>query len=150
LLCGQAKLFGPESFAYSHGWLGKFKTRQGMKQIVKHGEANDADSHGVELAWNAIPKIAKAGGYAAQDIDNQDEKGQFWRQVPQLWWQQTGRRVQHQSVAVLQCHWDKRELFVIGKSKRPRLTLADIRRGMQRQQLSGMRQRDMRDTFTSV
>jgi hypothetical protein len=41
-----------------------------MKQIVKHGEANDADSHGVELARKAIPKIVNAGGYAAQDISN--------------------------------------------------------------------------------
>jgi hypothetical protein len=30
------------------------------------------------------------------------------------------------------------------------LTLADIRRGMQRQQLSGMRQRDMRNIFAPV
>jgi hypothetical protein len=40
LPCGKANLFGPqfdvpESFAYSDGWLGKFKKRQGMKQIVK-------------------------------------------------------------------------------------------------------------------
>jgi hypothetical protein len=69
----------PESFAYSDGWLGKFKKGQGIKQIVKHGEANDADSHGVELARNAIPKIVNDGGYAAQDIYNQDETGQFWR-----------------------------------------------------------------------
>jgi hypothetical protein len=72
-LCGQAKLFGPQfsvpkSFAYSDGWLGKFKKRQGIKQIVKHGEANDADSHGVELDRNCIPKIVNAGGYATQDI----------------------------------------------------------------------------------
>jgi hypothetical protein len=51
LLCGQAQLFGPQisapkSFAYSDGWLGKFKKRQGIKQNVKHGEAHDADSHG--------------------------------------------------------------------------------------------------------
>jgi hypothetical protein len=79
-LGGQAKLFGPqfnvpESFAYSDGWHGKFKKRQGIKQIVKHGEANDADSHGVELARKAIPKIVNDGSYAAQDIYNQDETG---------------------------------------------------------------------------
>jgi hypothetical protein len=54
LLCGKADLFGPqlnapESFAYPDGWLGKFKKWQGIKQIVKHGEANDADSHSVTV-----------------------------------------------------------------------------------------------------
>jgi hypothetical protein len=129
LLCGQAKLFGPqlnvpESFACSDGWLGKFKKRQGIKQIVKHGKANDADSHGVELACNAIPKIVNAGGYVAQDIYNQDETGHFWRQVQQrslATGKRAGRKQDKQRITVSMCcnatGTDKRELFVIGKSK---------------------------------
>jgi hypothetical protein len=132
LLCGQAKLFGPQfnmpqSFAYSDGWLGKFKKRQGIKQIVKHGEANDADSYGIKLARNAIPKIVNDGGYAAQDIYNQDETGQFWRQLPQrslATGKRAGRKKDKQRITVSLCcnatGTDKRELFVIGKSKRPR------------------------------
>jgi hypothetical protein len=132
LLCGQAKLFDPqlnvpESFAYSDGWLGNFKKRQGIKQIVKHGEANGPNSHGVELARNAIPKIVNDGGYAAQDIYNQDETAQFWWHALQrslATCKRAGRKQGKQCITVSLCcnatGTDKRVLFVIGKSKRPR------------------------------
>jgi hypothetical protein len=81
----------------------------------------------VELARNAIPKIVNNGGYAAQDIYNQDETGQFWRQVPQrslVTGKRAGRKQHKQRITVSLCcnaaGTDKRELFVIGKSKRPR------------------------------
>jgi hypothetical protein len=85
LLREQAKTFGPhfdvpDSFSFSDCWLGKFKKRQGIKQSVKHGEANNA---GVQLCREAVPLIAEDGGYVAEDIYNQDETEQFWRQVPQ-------------------------------------------------------------------
>jgi hypothetical protein len=49
----------PNDFRYSNGWLANFKKRQGIKQAVLHGEANDADDAGVELARKAIPKIVE-------------------------------------------------------------------------------------------
>jgi hypothetical protein len=117
----------PKSFAYSDGWLGKFKKRQGIKNTVQHGEAIDADSHDVELACNAIPKIVNAGRYAAQDIYDQDETRQFWRQVLQRSLatdKLAGREKDKQRITVSLCcnatGTDKHELFVIGKSKRPR------------------------------
>jgi hypothetical protein len=84
LLLEQARTFGPhfdlpDSFSFSDGWLGKFKKRQGIKQFVKHGEANNADNAGVQLCREAIPLIAEDGGYAAEDIYDQDETGQFGR-----------------------------------------------------------------------
>jgi hypothetical protein len=94
----------PDCFAYSDGWLGKFKKLQGIKQVVKHDEANDADTHGVELACNAIPKIVNAGGYAAQDIYNQDETGQFWRPVCcSVRWQQTSGREESKTSSASWC-----------------------------------------------
>jgi hypothetical protein len=81
----------------------------------------------VELARNAIPKIGNTGGFAAQDIYNQDETGQFWRQVPQRSLatdKRAGRKQDKERITVSLCcnatGTDKRELFVIGKSKRPR------------------------------
>jgi hypothetical protein len=81
----------------------------------------------VELARKAIPKIVNAGGFAAQDIYNQDETGQFWRHVPQRSLatdKRAGRKQDKQRITVSLCcnatGTDKRELFVIGKSKRPR------------------------------
>jgi hypothetical protein len=67
------------------------------------------------------------GGYAAQDIYNQDETGQFWRQVLQrslATGKRAGREQDKQRITVSLCcnatGTDKRELFVIGKSKHPR------------------------------
>jgi hypothetical protein len=50
----------------------KFAPRQGIKQVVLHGEANDADDAGVELARKAIPEIVEEGVYPADNIYNQD------------------------------------------------------------------------------
>jgi hypothetical protein len=87
-LRGQAKIFCqkfdlPPSFAFSDGWLDNFKKRQGIKPVLKHGEANDTDEAGVQLAREAIPKIIAGNRYAAEEIHNQDETGQFWQQMPQ-------------------------------------------------------------------
>jgi hypothetical protein len=132
VLRGQAKIFGqqfdlPPSFAFSDGWLDNFKKRQGIKQVLKHGEANDADEAGVQLAREAIPKIIADNRYAAEEIYKQDETGQFWRQVPQrslATGKQAGRKKDKQRITASLCcnatGTDKRELFIIGKSKRPR------------------------------
>jgi hypothetical protein len=132
MLREQARQFAPHfdvpnDFRYSNGWLANFKRRQGIKQVVLHGEANDADDTGVELARKAIPKIVEEVVYPADNISNQDDTGQFWRQGPQrslATGKQAGRKKDKQHITVsLSCNatgTDKRELFVIGKAKRPR------------------------------
>jgi hypothetical protein len=61
-----------------------------------------------------------SGGYAAQDIYNEDETGQFWRQVPQrslATGKRAGRNKDKQRITVSLCcnatGTDKRELSVI-------------------------------------
>jgi hypothetical protein len=117
----------PNDLRYSNGWLANFKKRQGIKQVVLHGEACDADDAGVELARMAIPKNVEEGGYPADNIYNQDKTGQFWRQVPQrslATGKQAGRKKDKQRITVSLCcnatGTDKRELFAIGKAKCPR------------------------------
>jgi hypothetical protein len=66
------------------------------------------------------------GGSAAQDNNNQDETGQFWRQVPQrslATGERAGRKQDKQRITMSLCcnatGTDKLKLFVIGKFKRP-------------------------------
>jgi hypothetical protein len=132
ILREQARQFAPHSdvpndFRCSNGWLANFKKRQGIKQVVLHGEANDADDAGVELARKAIPKIVEEGVYPADNIYNQDETGQFWRQGPQsslATGKRAGRKKDKQRITLSLCcnatGTDKRELFVIDKAKCPR------------------------------
>jgi hypothetical protein len=110
MLCGQAKLFGPhfnvpEIFAYSDGWLVKLKKRQGIKQIVKHGEANAADSHGAKLACEAIPKIVKDGGYATQDIYNQMRQGSSGGSCRSVRWQKASEQAERKASSASRCLW---------------------------------------------
>jgi hypothetical protein len=131
MLREQARQFAPRfdapnDFRYSNGWLANFKKRQGIKQVVLHGEASNADGAGEELARKAVPNIVEEGGYPADNIYSQDETGQFWRQGQHIPCYRHGSgtgegQAVHNSVPVLQCHRHRQaSLFVIGKAKRPR------------------------------
>lgn len=130
LLRGQARMFAidfdvPDTFEFSDGWLQGFKLRKGIRRVVLHGEADAADKRGVQLTRDNMKLIVD--GYSLDDIYNQDETGVFWRQLPQrtlATGKRAGRKQDKQRVTVsLTCNasgTDKRELFVIGKAKRPR------------------------------
>jgi Tc5 transposase DNA-binding domain len=86
LLRGQARTFAPnfnvsDDFAFSDGWLQGFKQRHGISRVVLHGEASSADQEGVQLARENMKRII--AGYSLDDVYNQDETGNFWRQLPQ-------------------------------------------------------------------
>jgi hypothetical protein len=96
-----------------------------VKQVVLHGEAGDANEEGVALALNAVHKVVAK--YSDEDIYNQDGTGGFCRQLPfrtLATGKRAGRKKDKQRVTVsLNCDaagTDKRHLFIIGRSKRPR------------------------------
>ena len=132
LLINQAKLFGaqcevPEAFAFSRGWLQGFKKRWGIRSYALHGEAGDANMEGVALARANLPLLLEAGGYTADTTYYQDETGLLWRQVPTRTHassRKAGKKTEKERVTVsLTCNasgTDKRQLFLIGKAKRPR------------------------------
>jgi hypothetical protein len=68
LLVEQAKIYGTKAeprvlatFSYSKGWIDKFKKRKGIRSYKLHGEANDADQEGFNLAQNHFPRIVLDG-----------------------------------------------------------------------------------------
>jgi hypothetical protein len=115
----------PEGFKFSSGWLYNWKKRHGVHVTVRHGEAAAADQAGVLLARESVRKVVE--GYGEENISNQDESGLFWRQVPTRTLAQgkkAGLKKDKQRITVsFTCNatgTDKRPLFIIGKSKRPR------------------------------
>eukprot|EP00892_Ulva_mutabilis_P001725 jgi/Ulvmu1/11553/UM078_0046.1 len=82
---------------------------------------------GVALARASVPLLLKEGGYGEDDIFNQDETGLLWRQPPTRTLasaKKSGRKAEKERVTIsLTCNasgTEKRELFIIGKAKRPR------------------------------
>lgn len=127
----QARVFSksfdvPEDFTFSNGWLCNVKKRHGIRMVYKHGEANDADQEGVKLCREAIPRIVAEGGYTADRVYNQDETGQCFRQLPSRTLATGnlagGKKDKTRFTASLCCNasgTDKRDLFIIGKAKKP-------------------------------
>ncbi len=65
------------TLAFSTGWLGKFKNRNGIHQIKLHGEASSADLAAIS---DALPLLkSKCEHYPPERIYNMDETGLFYR-----------------------------------------------------------------------
>lgn len=62
----------------SDGWLTSFKTRNGLKEIRKHGEAGSVDIQSVGLERVRVQQLLEEVGYQAKDIFNMDETGMFY------------------------------------------------------------------------
>jgi hypothetical protein len=122
-----AQLGGPDTYAYSSGWLHIFKRRYGINSYVMHGKAGFANQEGIDLAHSNLRALLTEGGYDAEDIYNQDESGGFWRQMPRRTLA-TGKSGGHKkdqertmfSLCVNATGTHKLDLFVIGKAARLR------------------------------
>jgi hypothetical protein len=64
-----------ERLSLSEGWLTRYKTRNGLKNIKRHGEAASAASKIVEKEQQRIQTLIKDHGYQLRDIFNTDESG---------------------------------------------------------------------------
>jgi hypothetical protein len=65
----------------SDGWLGKFKTRNGLREFKRHGDAASSDAETIEAERKHIQELIKEYGYKLQDIFNMDETGLFYGYV---------------------------------------------------------------------
>ena len=129
MLMTKAKTLGEQlniqDFAYSRGWLQRFKVRRGIKRRLYEGEADSADMTAVNAGRQNLQKILES--YAADDIYNIDETGLFFRLGPNstLATQKThGMKKSKERLTVALAAnasgTDKRRPFVIAKVNRPR------------------------------
>jgi hypothetical protein len=67
-----------ERLSLSKGWLEKFKNRNALKSLKRHGEAGSTDPEMVVKERERIQElIKKYGGYPLHNIFNMDETGLF-------------------------------------------------------------------------
>ena len=71
---------GVQDFAYSKGWLQKFKKRHVISKHVAHGEADSADP--IAVSQGNLQLQEDLDTYDPQDIYNMDETGLFYRLLP--------------------------------------------------------------------
>jgi hypothetical protein len=71
-----------ERLCLSNGWFDCFKTRNGLKDIKRHGEAASVSVDTVEHERKRIQELIKKYGYELRDIFNMDETGLFYVYVP--------------------------------------------------------------------
>jgi Tc5 transposase DNA-binding domain len=67
-----------ERLNLSDGWLARFKTRNNLKEMRRHGEAGSAKPQTVENERQRVQKILAEGHYNLKDIFNMDETGLFY------------------------------------------------------------------------
>jgi len=67
-----------ERLKLSEGWLSRFKARNGLKEVKRHGEAASATSETVEKEQLRLQELIKKLGYKLRDIFNADETGLFY------------------------------------------------------------------------
>lgn len=123
-----ASKLGIENFSGSTGWLDKFKIRHGITFGKITGEAGAVDKTMVEN-WlrDKWPEIRT--GFEDKDIFNGDETDLFFKMSPKetLKFKNedcAGGKMSKQRLTVFVCAnmngTEKREILVIGKSKKPR------------------------------
>lgn len=71
-----------ERLKLSNGWLGRFKERNGLKEMRQHGEAASSNAETVEKERERIQELIKKYGYELRDMFNMDETGHFYAYAP--------------------------------------------------------------------
>lgn len=71
-----------ERLKLSNGWLGRFKVRNGLTQMKRHGEAASTSAETVKHERKWIQALIQKYGYKLHDIFNMDETGLFYGYEP--------------------------------------------------------------------
>ncbi|UYV71441.1 hypothetical protein LAZ67_8003210 [Cordylochernes scorpioides] len=134
LLREKAKKLGehldvPENFAYSSGWLQRFKGRFHISQRRLCGEGASISPAIIDEHLTNLNSILANAGYDPANIYNADETGLFFQLIPDRTLAHKdencrGVKRMKQRITVLLCcnstGTDKRRLLIIGKSAKPR------------------------------
>ncbi|XP_057667238.1 jerky protein homolog-like [Diorhabda carinulata] len=87
ILCEKAvqfneKLEGPSNFEASSGWLKRFKSRHGIRELQIQGEKLYADLLAAELFKIKLRDILNQENYGLENVYNADETGLNWKALP--------------------------------------------------------------------
>ncbi|UYV65779.1 hypothetical protein LAZ67_3005441 [Cordylochernes scorpioides] len=119
----------PENFAYSSGWLQRFKGRFHISQRRLCGEGASISPAIIDEHLTNLNSILANSGYDPANICNADETGLFFQIIPDRTLAHKdencrGVKRMKQRITVLLCcnstGTDKRRLLIIGKSAKPR------------------------------
>ena len=69
-------------FKASRGWFEKFKNRNKIHNIVRHGEAASLNKKASEKFVVEFNDMIKKEGYLPQQLFNADKTGLFWKKSP--------------------------------------------------------------------
>lgn len=117
-------------FKASSGWLTRFKTRYGIREIAIHGERLSADMEAAKTFAQEFKLFVEREHLDQRQIYNADEMGLYWKCLPsrtlvmQREKQTPGRKTSKERITIMVCanatgdH--KLKLLAIGKSKTPR------------------------------
>lgn len=87
LICEKAlemnkKLGGSGDFKASTGWLKRFKSRHGIREIDIQGEKLSADTDAAEKFKEIFKSLLVNEGYKDNNVYNADETGLYWKKMP--------------------------------------------------------------------
>ncbi len=119
-----------EKFVGSEGWLGRWKTRYGIRQLNLSGEKLSADEVAASLFCDEIQTIIEKEGYSLDQVYNCDESGLNYRMLPTKTLASKeeisapGAKKNKERITIMACSnasgAHRLPLMVIGKSARPR------------------------------
>ncbi|XP_041379849.1 CENP-B homolog protein 2-like [Gigantopelta aegis] len=129
MLIEKAKRLGEQmnvtDFAYSRGWLSRFKSRHNVAKYVNEGEAASADKNAVVSGREELKKVLN--DYAPEDVFNMDETGLFFKLGPNYTLASKpvkGVKRSKDRITVALCANSTGDIkikpFVIAKARRPR------------------------------
>ncbi|KAL4104008.1 hypothetical protein QTP88_019321 [Uroleucon formosanum] len=119
-----------ETFNASQGWLFRFKTRQGIRQLDIQGESLSGDLTAATLFNDEFHSFLSKLNLSPDQVYNADESGLFWKMLPsktlaaQSEKSAPGHKSNKERLTIMTCSnatgSHKIKLTVIGKAKKPR------------------------------
>ncbi|XP_022172011.1 jerky protein homolog-like [Myzus persicae] len=135
MVCEKAKWFYEhlkieETFNASQGWLFRFKTRHGIRQLDIQGESLSGDLTAAALFNDEFNSFLSKLNLSPDQVYNADESGLFWKMLPlktlaaQSEKSAPGHKSSKERLTIMTCSnttgSHKIKLTVIGKAKKPR------------------------------
>lgn len=133
ILCEKAvqfnkKLRGQSNFQASRGWLKRFRSRHGIRELQIQGEKLSADSSAADSFKIKLRNILKKENYAFENVYNADETGLNGKALPRKTSRRElaapGPKISKDRITTLACAnatgSHRLPMLVIGKSKKPR------------------------------
>lgn len=122
-----AKSLGAVDFNASNGWFSRWLKRENIIYAKPAGEKAEADNVAAD-SWLREEWPVLREEYSPNNIFNADETGLYWRALPEHTYlfkseKVGGVKVSKERITILYCAsmtGEKRDLLVIGKSKKPR------------------------------